>query len=328
MRIAYSHRSVVRLHEASYYNVVSELRSLSEQLAQRHCSVPALRSPARVESVQFQPGVVLARPRLPAPARRMTARQISGAAAIIGLRFRIVGALSPAATPSALVTTHVATVGTEARAGAVAQVEGQRVLRRSSSRVVRVESMMETYRLIGLMMAFVLVPAALAKLITFKRTAVQVAAYLGLPMRFSSALAATVISLEVLISTALISRSGETSATLAGGILFLAFSVTGRMEAHRSAKPTSRSCGCLGAGVDLRPNIASSILNLVIASSAFVSVAVEHRSRTESGSTAAWSIALSAALLAIIYWVALYSISVATRIAEIPQIVGESNVDS
>lgn len=187
---------------------------------------------------------------------------------------------------------------------------------------------MTACRLVDLVMALVIVPAAIGKLITFRRTARQFSEYLGVAARLGAPLTAALIVLELSIATALVSRPDATVATLAGGLLFSTFVVADRTRARREVGSTPRSCGCLGAGIDLRPGMTSAVLNAAVASSAFACIAADRFFGADVDTPSAWPVTLAAALLAAVYWVTLHAASVLARITAIPHAAGESVVSS
>lgn len=171
-------------------------------------------------------------------------------------------------------------------------------------------------RLIEVAAGTILILAAASKVARIGAFTDALRGYRLVPEGRAATLAPLVIGVEGLVGAALLSQRAASWALLAAGCLFSTFAIVGLIEArsHEGAAPRSE-CGCLGGVVRLRIGRATIAMNAIVASSCLVSSAAfaltsDSLARVELQRVDAGLIWPAALLIAGLYWLASYAVSV------------------
>lgn len=174
---------------------------------------------------------------------------------------------------------------------------------------------MEWAALVQLTTGMVLAIAAAAKWVHPSRLTLAIREYGVIPERFAPLAAGVVLAAESAIAAALLGRITRDAALFAAAILLLAFAC---LIAWTLVKRRPTDCGCLGASLKLRMGWISVGMNVALAGGAIAASAQPQVVSVPATSYA--TLYLSAALLAVLYWLVTYASSVARLVADSFQI--------
>jgi hypothetical protein len=178
--------------------------------------------------------------------------------------------------------------------------------------------------LIELTIGFILAIAALSKLLRLASFRAAVRAYRIVPTGVAGVLPPFLVTSEAVVATLLLLRLAPLPALASASALFLGFAAAVAVQESGASdeQPARSDCGCLGGLVRLRLGRVSVFLNLVLALAAAAAAAAVAASGGNSlsvgmegplGGAVLW---LCALLLALMYWLATYAVSVAILMDE------------
>jgi hypothetical protein len=166
-------------------------------------------------------------------------------------------------------------------------------------------------RLIELAVALILAPAALSKALDVKRFVTALRRLDVVPSSLSVVVALATIGVEIALAALLVAGVADVPTLIAAALLFAAFAGIAWLEAsRREGDEPMPECGCLGGVLRLRMGKGSASLNLLVA---FAAAGAAIGAAANPGGAVELALAdlvLLATLVAGIYWLAHYALSV------------------
>lgn len=166
-------------------------------------------------------------------------------------------------------------------------------------------------RLIELAVALILAPAAVSKALDVNGFVISLRRFDILPSGLSVVIALATIGVEIVLAALLLAGVADVPALIAAALLFAGFARVAWLEAtRREGGEPMPECGCLGGALRLRMGKGSAALNLLVAGAA-VAAAIGAAANPNGGVELALAeLIFLAILVAGVYWLAHYALSV------------------
>lgn len=166
-------------------------------------------------------------------------------------------------------------------------------------------------RLIELAVALILAPAALSKALDVKGFVIAVRRLDVLPSNLSVVAAFTTIGIEIALAVLLVAGVADVFTLTAAALLFAAFAGVALLESsRREGNEPMPECGCLGGVLRLRMGKGSAALNLLVACAATTAAISAAANPGGDVELALADLIFLATLVAGVYWLAHYALSV------------------